>query len=489
MDLRTKLVLALVAVSLASMAALGVFGFTSAEDLLAERTLRQLDALAEAKREDVETVVGGWEDRVALIASRTQLRLSLREIGEDGGAEERERIRRILADALAASAAVRAVAVYDRRGRSVASAGSVGDETGPPELPAGAARVSDLTYLGVSFDGDRPTVAFLAPLELEGRRVGHLRAVLGTGELLDVARNFTGLGRTGETIIAARDSAGRVRVLHPVRFAGDGVEGRAGGASDPVLRALEGEEGTFEGGLVDYRGERVWAATRSLPELGWGLVVKFDATEERTPIVEFRDRLLGVGFALSAFAILLGILLGLHIAGPIQGLAETANRLREGELDARAQVEAEDELGLLAVTFNEMAEAMERQVTALREYKTFFDVSPDMLCIAGTDGYFKRVNPAFERTLGWSEEELLGRPFVDFVHPDDVERTLRETENLARGIPTVSFENRYRRADGGYERLEWTCHPEPDTGRLYAVARTLAASGPADPAAGDAGPD
>lgn len=314
---------------------------------------------------------------------------------------------------------------------------------------------------------------FLAPLALDGQWLGALRVSLDTRDLRELAGNRTGLGRTGETLIAIRDSTGRVRVLTPVRdsAAANGAGAHYAGADDPVERALEGEEGPFTRGITDYRGEPVWAATRRLPELGWGVVVKFDESEEREAVVQFREQLTRVGFSLSAFAILLGTLLGLRFAKPIHDLAEVANRVRMGELDARVELDREDELGLLALTFNEMAEELEDQMELLREYEKFFGLSPDMLCIASADGRFRRVNPAFERTLGWSSEELTSRPFVEFVHPDDVERTLRETERLAEGIPTVSFENRYRCPDGSYKRLRWTCHPDPDTGLLYAVAR------------------
>ena len=130
---------------------------------------------------------------------------------------------------------------------------------------------------------------------------------------------------------------------------------------------------------------------------------------------------------------------------------------------------------MLARTFNQMAEEMEQQVSLLREFQRYFDLSLDMLCIAATDGYFKRVNPAFESTLGWSTAVLLSKSFLDFVHPDDLQATESEISKLAQGIPTISFENRYRCADGDYKTLVWTAHPEPETGLIYAIARDITA--------------
>jgi len=103
----------------------------------------------------------------------------------------------------------------------------------------------------------------------------------------------------------------------------------------------------------------------------------------------------------------------------------------------------------------------------------FFNYALDLLCIAGTDGYFKKVNPAFTRTLGFSAEELLSRPFTEFVHPDDRTDTVAETGKLSSGAPTLSFENRYLCKDGGYRDLRWTSFPEPATGLLYAVAHDV----------------
>jgi len=104
------------------------------------------------------------------------------------------------------------------------------------------------------------------------------------------------------------------------------------------------------------------------------------------------------------------------------------------------------------------------------ELAALFQLSLEMLCIASTDGFFKRLNPAFQNTLGYSQQELMARPLVDFVHPDDQESTLRELHKLAEGQPTIRFDNRYRCADGSYRWLSWTAVPDSHGQRIYAAA-------------------
>jgi PAS domain S-box-containing protein len=114
-----------------------------------------------------------------------------------------------------------------------------------------------------------------------------------------------------------------------------------------------------------------------------------------------------------------------------------------------------------------------RRRRAERQVDDIFDLSLDLLCVAGVDGYFKRVNPAFERTLGYTSAQLLSRPIVDFVHPDDRAATRHAIDSLARDEAVDRFSNRYVRSDGEVRWLEWSTRVVPERGLMYAAARDV----------------
>jgi PAS domain S-box-containing protein len=116
-----------------------------------------------------------------------------------------------------------------------------------------------------------------------------------------------------------------------------------------------------------------------------------------------------------------------------------------------------------------------KKKTASDDMAMFFDLSLEMLCISGFDGYFTRINPSWSRILGWSEEEMMSRPWIEFVHPDDVQKTLDAAKQLDEGKALIEFENRYRCKDGAYRWISWKSQPEYNRNQIFAVARDITA--------------
>jgi PAS domain S-box-containing protein len=123
---------------------------------------------------------------------------------------------------------------------------------------------------------------------------------------------------------------------------------------------------------------------------------------------------------------------------------------------------------IIDITNQKLAE--ERLQKVAEENYRLFNNAVNLTAIAGFDGYFKRVNQSWSKLLGWSEEEILARPFIDFVHPDDVDSTKNASRHISRGNNLETFENRYRCKDGSYRWLLWASASDAPRQLIYATA-------------------
>jgi PAS domain S-box-containing protein len=130
----------------------------------------------------------------------------------------------------------------------------------------------------------------------------------------------------------------------------------------------------------------------------------------------------------------------------------------------------------LGIYFRDITERKQREsarLAAEQERDCFFNLSIDLLGVANFDGYFTRLNPAFERVLGFTTAELMTQPFLDFVHPDDRANTVAAAQQLMTGEALVSFENRYRCQDGSYRWLLWSASPDLEQNVMYASGHDI----------------
>ncbi len=193
------------------------------------------------------------------------------------------------------------------------------------------------------------------------------------------------------------------------------------GDYEPVKRLRAGGAGN---GTFIRSGNSIFAHYEPVPRYGWGILVEQPATALRQGIwaIERRVWLLGLIF------LCVGLGLSIFMASLFTRL-ETGNR--------------------------------------------FLDLSIDLFCIAGFDGFFKSLNPSFEKTLGFATEELMAKPFMEFIHPEDRQKTAAEVARLENREMCLAFENRYLCKDGDYKWLLWNAVAAPERGLIYAVARDI----------------
>ena len=237
-----------------------------------------------------------------------------------------------------------------------------------------------------------------------------------------------------------------------------------------------------------------------------------------------RNRVLAASLAVLAAVAAVALVLRRSITRPLAEVSGSARALSAGDLSADVDYVGRDEIGDVAEAFRDLHVTTERLAAEIRAMNAaitrnrldhradvaalqgtwsqllggmnetmaaFADAAGaapggrarararvhacrvDLLCIAGFDGYLKRVNPSWERTLGYTEQELLSRPFVELVHPEDRAQTASAVDVLAEGQEVIEFENRYVCRDGSVRWFQWTSRPVPEQGLMYAVARDV----------------
>lgn len=142
-------------------------------------------------------------------------------------------------------------------------------------------------------------------------------------------------------------------------------------------------------------------------------------------------------------------------------------------IDKKANALTTEQQEALALLAEEVvSQIVARQKNAEKDkLEKLFNLSVDLICLVGSDGYLRKVNPSFISTLGWSMEELINKPIFDFVHPDDIAHTVNSLEKLRGGEKTVGFETRCKAKNGEYLKIRWVANPDLSTKEMYVIGR------------------
>ncbi|WP_417458454.1 response regulator [Kordiimonas sp.] len=335
-----------------------LLGFKFITDYSGEQVETQvqekLSALSLIAQKRVLAVVDRARDNTALLASRTQMRISLDRWNTTKAPEEQARLHRILVDANSNVKRLLAASIYDPDGNLVVTtdegthAGVLTASPTPGATDIVLVRKQDITLQST------------APLMLEERLVGYIRIDFAADFVLDMVNDRSGLGETGEWLFAVRAANGDALFAVPLKYDPDAAFKRRVGKNRfdvPIIQALDGNE-TIMRHAPDYTETPVMAATRFIPGQDWGLVVKINESEVSQIVTDTNEFLISLGAGLIALAVLAGGFMAYFLSRPMEELGGMSKRIAAGDFDVRPARKGWKEVEELSTDFMRMAGAL-----------------------------------------------------------------------------------------------------------------------------------
>ncbi len=434
MTLNQRLLITFLPLSLLFLAIASLRGYMASRDLLIEEVLNHLASVAAIQEQRMEGLLEQNLERLALVASRTQMRIVLDRYNESRNPTDYQQMITILQDARSSIASFTDMFLLNTQGEIVAST----DEKRVGENWSGRAFLKqgqhDNQVDHLILDENRQVKFVLSGrLHLEEKWIGGIVIHSNTDALVEAVQDYSGLGETGESYLAQWNTEGDALFIVPLRFDAQAALQKTVSKENqkaPIIQALSKQEQLMQEAM-DYRNESVLAVTHYIELADWGLVVKMDRQEAFARLDELRVTLVLI-FILAAG--LLGIVIFViarSLARPLVGLAETATQISEGALDRRlAPSLSVTEIERLSASFNQMTDALveanqrekeqaEVQLKASEaKYRLLFEkmlngfIHCELIYDAEghpCDAQILDVNPAWEKIMGMRKNEVEGK--------------------------------------------------------------------------------
>lgn len=420
MKINTQILLAFLLIALIPLVTISFLAYYNTKSALTNEVLSHLESVADIQESRVESIVEQNLERLSLVSSRTQLRLSLSSYLANPNTADQDKLNAILLDACGSVSDFENISVITLDGIVLAATDEYGIGAAYPHeavfLEGQLGNNADTFFLD---EDDGLSVYLNGPLHLEGELLGVIVIESTAERLVAAIADYTGLGNTGETVLAARNEHGDAVFLAPTRFEEGAALSLTVAREEgiPVILALAGEEMVLTDAR-DYRGESVLAATRYVNGTGWGLVAKMDRAEALAAVTELQAFLIAITILSLIFVMVVAIYLTRLITNPIQKLTLAATRVSQGDLSELVDVNSSNEVGVLTHSFNEMMVSLRKSE---QRYRTTLDSMLEGCQIIDPEWRYVYVNDAAAEQGHLPKRKLLGRTMVE-VYPG-IEKT------------------------------------------------------------------
>ena len=357
MKIRTKLALTYLTVSFLALVFIGLALYAYVKRTLTSDVFNHLESVSSIQKNRIESIIEQNLERIRLVSSRTQLRISLDKYLESGSPKQVEKIKLIILDALKSIESFRVMSILDLKGDVLVSTDDsrVGrNYSGFEFFQTARQNNTEQLFLDKS---NKLRLYLTGPLSFNNKTIGILLIESDADTIVSLVKDYSGLRQTGETVLGAKSKDGKdVIYLVPLRFDPSAALRRKASMKDQSIAMVKAvsEPGQLLKTATDYRGHEVLIATNYIPQTHWGLVVKIDKTEAFEPIRTLVRSIFYVTLVLTLVIVLVSYVLANIISKPIVTLTKVAHSINVGDMSNRANVKTNDELGELADIFNEM---------------------------------------------------------------------------------------------------------------------------------------
>ena len=352
MNIRSKLIIFFLVISLIPLLVFGIFNYINMEELLKKQILKELEIVANLKEKNFQDLFDHNIEKLKLVSSRYQLKVELDKYNNNlNNKNESQSINQIINSIKPEIKGFEDIMILDPSGKVIASTNN---------NYVGTIHTNDKFFIegknqnntSILFkDKDEKLKSYLTgPLIYNNKFLGVVTIIYDLEDFLSMLKAFEKLSSTGEIILAKRDNNGNAVVINPLRFYPDAslnLTVNTNQTHSPTIQSLLKNENNFTD-TVDYRGVPVLAATRYIDKLDWGLVVKIDKTESLASLenLKYLTILLGSGVGISI--IIVSLFLGNSISNPVQKLRNVMRDVAKGKFDSKIDVKGPTEIEELA---------------------------------------------------------------------------------------------------------------------------------------------
>ncbi|MEO5356380.1 MAG: response regulator [Nitrospirae bacterium YQR-1] len=418
MKIYPKTTIILLFIALLPIFTISVAAYHIAGIVLKQHIIDSLESTATVQKQRIESKLEMNIERMDLITSRPPMRAALENYLKTGDRQQLEIVVTVISNAKAVIKDIEDIHILNKDGKVAAS---TNDSLLSMDFSKEEYFIRGMK--GYSMDvfslrDEVKVVNYLScPLVHEKRLIGILVVETTFKPIIEITRDYAGLGKTGESILAKIDENGDALFIVPLRFDENSVLRKTTHMSkidSPVVQALMKKENTLYD-VIDYRGKVVTAVTKSIGKTNWGLVVKVDGDEALSPLFKLRNLFIGVAGITIVLVLTISFYSARSITKPITNLTVVAMRIKEGDTSAIADISSSDEIGFLSETFNEMTADLLESKKKLEhdieeQYKLFFEnaVESILLCEAEgqSAGAIIKANRAASEMYGYTIEEL-----------------------------------------------------------------------------------